>query len=302
MKDNASQGTKTWYVRDASGTIMSLYEETNETGYNAFEIRLWDSRIGRRMTTDLYNQYHSPYLGMGNCPVMRVDADGGTDWPIFFKKLSFTHSRTGRTRQKWSWTNSILIPNKTGSSKTGKWWLTPDGGTPLADWMLQSRINKRDDPNISPVARQYYTSVVNSMENRIEQEYDWAYTGGGKSPYSFLDFVPNTKANDKYYIDKGRVQNASIRYFSISSRELISYSGIPGSPSLFTPVRGRWTDRILGSNFNGGRNLNVGLPFQLAIFQDRIWDYNASLTTSVFHGVVYRNVTIRPPLRVSVTY
>jgi hypothetical protein len=81
MKDNISQGTKTWYVRDASGTIMSLYEETNETGYNAFELRLWDSRIGRRMTTDLYNQYHSPYLGMGNNPVMRVDADGGYDGP-----------------------------------------------------------------------------------------------------------------------------------------------------------------------------------------------------------------------------
>ena len=47
------------------------------TNWEAFELRLWDGRLGRWMTTDPYNQYHSPYLGMGNNPINIVDPDGG---------------------------------------------------------------------------------------------------------------------------------------------------------------------------------------------------------------------------------
>jgi len=48
-----------------------------ETGKEAFQLRLWDGRIGRWLTTDPYSQYHSPYLGMGNNPINGVDPDGG---------------------------------------------------------------------------------------------------------------------------------------------------------------------------------------------------------------------------------
>ena len=54
-------------------------EKDEETGYDFFELRLWDGRIGRWMTTDPYAQYHSPYLGMGNNPVNSIDPDGGMD-------------------------------------------------------------------------------------------------------------------------------------------------------------------------------------------------------------------------------
>mgnify|MGYP000855434391 CR=1 FL=1 len=55
-------------------------EKDKETGKEAFELRLWDSRIGRWLTTDPAGQYASPYLGMGNNPISRVDPDGGEDW------------------------------------------------------------------------------------------------------------------------------------------------------------------------------------------------------------------------------
>jgi RHS repeat-associated protein len=48
-----------------------------ETGLDAFELRMWDSRLARWTSTDPYGQYHSPYLGMGNNPVSQVDPDGG---------------------------------------------------------------------------------------------------------------------------------------------------------------------------------------------------------------------------------
>ena len=52
-------------------------ELDKETGMEAFQLRLWDGRIGRWLTTDPYGEFHSPYLGMGNNPVSLIDPDGG---------------------------------------------------------------------------------------------------------------------------------------------------------------------------------------------------------------------------------
>jgi RHS repeat-associated protein len=54
-------------------------EKDGETGMEAFELRLWDGRIGRWSTIDPEGQYFSPYLGMGNNPVSRIDPNGGSD-------------------------------------------------------------------------------------------------------------------------------------------------------------------------------------------------------------------------------
>ncbi len=52
-------------------------EKDPETGMEAFELRLWDARLGRWLTTDPAGQYASPYLGMGNNPISLSDPDGG---------------------------------------------------------------------------------------------------------------------------------------------------------------------------------------------------------------------------------
>lgn len=55
-------------------------QETDQIGgvrTPAFQLRLWDARIGRWNTTDPYRQFWSPYLGMGNRPHSSVDPDGG---------------------------------------------------------------------------------------------------------------------------------------------------------------------------------------------------------------------------------
>ncbi len=52
-------------------------EKDPETGKEAFELRLWDARIGRWLTTDPYGEFSSPYLGMGNNPISNIDPDGG---------------------------------------------------------------------------------------------------------------------------------------------------------------------------------------------------------------------------------
>ncbi|PHS08075.1 MAG: hypothetical protein COA88_07215 [Kordia sp.] len=55
-------------------------EKDGETGKEAFQLRLWDGRIGRWLTTDPYGQYSSPYVGMGNNPINGIDPDGGFTW------------------------------------------------------------------------------------------------------------------------------------------------------------------------------------------------------------------------------
>jgi hypothetical protein len=43
----------------------------------AFQLRLWDGRIGRWLSPDPYGQNYSPYMGMGNNPIGMIDPDGG---------------------------------------------------------------------------------------------------------------------------------------------------------------------------------------------------------------------------------
>ena len=66
-------------------------EKDPETGKEAFQLRLWDGRIGRWLTTDPAGQYASPYLGMGNNPMNGVDPDGAKffDWVRKFGSKTF---------------------------------------------------------------------------------------------------------------------------------------------------------------------------------------------------------------------
>ncbi len=64
-------------------------DETGETGYNAFKLRMYDPAIGRWTTIDPARQYWSPYIGMGNNPVNLGDPDGGSTSPIYDKNGNF---------------------------------------------------------------------------------------------------------------------------------------------------------------------------------------------------------------------
>jgi RHS repeat-associated protein len=56
-------------------------EFDKETSMEAFQLRLWDGRIGRWLSPDPMGQYDSPYIGMGNNPVSMIDPDGGLSGP-----------------------------------------------------------------------------------------------------------------------------------------------------------------------------------------------------------------------------
>ncbi|MEN1786314.1 MAG: RHS repeat-associated core domain-containing protein [Bacteroidota bacterium] len=52
-----------------------------ETGKEAFQLRMYDSRIGRWLTTDPMGEFASPYLAMGNNPALTDPTGGMTDCP-----------------------------------------------------------------------------------------------------------------------------------------------------------------------------------------------------------------------------
>jgi RHS repeat-associated protein len=52
-------------------------EKDKETGWNAFQLRMYEPRFGRWFTQDPKRQFFSPYIGMGNSPGDGVDPDGG---------------------------------------------------------------------------------------------------------------------------------------------------------------------------------------------------------------------------------
>ena len=58
-------------------------EKDEETGKPAFQLRLYDPRINRWLTTDPVGQHASPYMSMSNNWANSVDPDGGKDNPIY---------------------------------------------------------------------------------------------------------------------------------------------------------------------------------------------------------------------------
>ena len=67
------------------GRDMGLYrygfqgqEKDPETDWWAFQLRMYDGRVGRWMTYDPKKQFANPYLGLGNNPFNGIDPDGGS--------------------------------------------------------------------------------------------------------------------------------------------------------------------------------------------------------------------------------
>jgi len=55
----------------------SFSEMDEDIGWNDFTLRNYDPQIGRWVQQDPYDEYPSPYTGMGNDPVNNIDPNGG---------------------------------------------------------------------------------------------------------------------------------------------------------------------------------------------------------------------------------
>src|SRR5262249_49982677 len=67
-------------------------EKDSITGWNEFNLRMYDPRIGRWLSPDPYGQFVSPYIGMGNMPNVNTDPDGGSTGPLFTGVPAFKYA------------------------------------------------------------------------------------------------------------------------------------------------------------------------------------------------------------------
>ena len=72
--------------------------KTPKTGWNAFEARQYDPVIGRWTSTDPAREFASPYVGMGNNPILYSDPDGRS--LIKAAKALYNVSKRSYTRYK----------------------------------------------------------------------------------------------------------------------------------------------------------------------------------------------------------
>jgi len=69
------------HVDNPYGYQGNFSELDEEIGWNDFELRNYDPQMGRWIQQDPYDEFESPYVGMGNDPVNNVDEDGGFSVP-----------------------------------------------------------------------------------------------------------------------------------------------------------------------------------------------------------------------------
>jgi RHS repeat-associated protein len=79
-------------LQNKYGYQGSFAEEDEETGYNEFALRMYDPQIGRWISTDPYDEFASPYLGMGGDPVNNIDPTGGCSFCTSMPTLALTAS------------------------------------------------------------------------------------------------------------------------------------------------------------------------------------------------------------------
>jgi len=77
---------------------QGAYAELDEDiGWQDFYLRNYDAQIGRFVQQDPYEEFPSPYTGMGNDPVNNIDPSGGETLPFNAIKLGGTMSQTAAT-------------------------------------------------------------------------------------------------------------------------------------------------------------------------------------------------------------
>ncbi|MCG8400652.1 MAG: RHS repeat-associated core domain-containing protein [Firmicutes bacterium] len=131
-------------------------EMDEETGWNSFELRMYEPVIGRWLTTDPERQYSSPYLGMGNDPISGIDPDGA-------RKVYYNSDGT------WSHTthNNFFHNLFKGNQKfVGDQW---GGFSKVSDsffWDVTQSLNPRPwSGELKPVTPNFFGSIYNQLDN-----------------------------------------------------------------------------------------------------------------------------------------
>jgi hypothetical protein len=150
-----------------------------ETGMEAFQLRLWDGRLGRWLSPDPMGQHFSPYAGMGNNPVSHIDPDGGYEtWlGAFFSwvgggfKGSVTSNPAGENNTDIS--RNYGVQYKDGYVKNGSGWDAKNNQYNLGEVGIPV-IRYHDKPGSNGWDSSFMRSLISDQYN-----VSFGYGGGG---------------------------------------------------------------------------------------------------------------------------
>jgi len=94
-------------------------EKDEETGWSHFELREYDPVVGRWTSKDPKGQFYSPYLGMGNNPIISIDPDGGYS-KQGARLRNFFNGGSGAYQSGEDGGKEVWGYNKSGTSYFGK--------------------------------------------------------------------------------------------------------------------------------------------------------------------------------------
>jgi RHS repeat-associated protein len=154
-----------------------------EEEWNSFELRQYDSEIGRWLSTDPYGQHASPYMAMSNDPVSNIDPDGGKDGNWFQRAWNNIGTFTGlwgnscgagigqgighdKFRKPEKETMSIYIDQvqtTAGNSQTAKNVTFVDGYANLGALFMQGTVTLQ--ATVATIPNDLFTTV---LDNKID--------------------------------------------------------------------------------------------------------------------------------------
>ena len=136
----------------------------------AFELRLWDGRLGRWLTVDPAGEFHSPYLGIGNDPVNAIDPDGGD---IIYLNDSKAVNHLGHA--------AVLI----GNDKDGWRYLSMNGTG-------EGRSAVGDSKNAD------LGDIKYNKKNKLGNDF----RGTGLKSHEVIKLVNSSNINEKHHYDR----------------------------------------------------------------------------------------------------
>ena len=166
-------------------------EKDPETGKEAFQLRLWDSRIGRWLSPDPAKQYYSPYLGMGNNPILMIDPDGGFACPdgdcetadggtldeVVIKAKVTPHHTSEVDPYTPVYTlaeyrKTFNVPDDIPDNEVYAWWQKNHGknysgpGQDFESWVAKMEQRQKDEENLAKL--RLFTAYFYAIEDVVE--------------------------------------------------------------------------------------------------------------------------------------
>jgi len=155
-------------------------DDDPETGFSSFELRNYDGIIGRWSSIDPFNQYHSPYNGMGNNPINGIDPDGGffivDDYIVGFIRGLFSNKDNfarGQNRLGYANSKGLVLAKNSAMIWGGLFAVDRNNGIAQGAAQIVSRLSYE----LIQTSIGFVSAHVANMVGNVEVKYAGGATG-----------------------------------------------------------------------------------------------------------------------------